>query len=153
MIPAAAALLLMLWSSDGDLAALRFDSADDATFRISISETAGAARQIRFICTVGCPTPIDRSEPFDDEPLGLFSRDQNDLVFALAAGGSAYRVHAWRVSRDGAVKVTQLSSRGRPEILSDEHGNAVIRTYIAESGVAPRRIVDWTYRRGQFVRR
>jgi dipeptidyl aminopeptidase/acylaminoacyl peptidase len=83
--------------------------------------------------------------------LGLFSRDQDDLVFSLWSGGSSYRVRVWQVSDAGVRKVAELPSRGRPDFLTDDAGRSAIRTYEADSGVEPFKPTLWSFVKGRFV--
>jgi len=91
-------------------------------------------------------------EPIGDHPLGLFSRDQDQLVFYLSSSGSAYQVRVWQIADSGVRRVASLGSRGRPDFLSDAQGRAVIDTYEGDSGVGPWSHVRWTYRDGAFQR-
>jgi hypothetical protein len=96
--------------------------------------------------------PRPYSETVGDTPLGLFSRDQDDLILSLWAGGSAYHVRVWSIADGQVRKIAELSSRGRPEFLNAPDGGTMIRTFEAESDVAALQEVNWTFTAERFVR-
>ena len=133
------------------VAALRVDG-DVSTFVVQVTGGLPDGYQIAIDCTEKCARPVHCRETTSDTPLGLFSRDQNDLVFSTWSGGSAYRVMVWSVARDTVRKVVELSSRGTPNFLSDPHGRPTIETYEGESVAARLSRVRWTFVKGHFVR-
>ncbi|WP_267389734.1 hypothetical protein [Sphingomonas sp. GC_Shp_3] len=144
------ALPLLLASTVSPVASLRVDG-ERSTFSVVVEERASTGYNIRIACVSTCAQPIDFSEPIGDVPMGLFSRNQDDLVFSLWSGGSAYRVRVWQVSDAGVRKVAELSSRGRPDFLTDSTGRSAIRTYEADSGVEPFKPVLRSFIKGRFV--
>jgi hypothetical protein len=129
---------------------LRVDG-ERSTFSVVVEANANTGYNIRIRCVSACAQPIDFRESIADVPMGLFTRDQDDLVFSLWSGGSAYRVRVWQVSDSGVRKVAELSSRGRPDFLTDNAGRPAIRTYEADSGVDPFKPVLRSFIRGRFV--
>ncbi len=97
-----------------------------------------------------CARPIEFSEPVGDVPMGLFTRGKDNLVFSLWSGGSAYRVRVYQVSDTGVRKVAELSSRGLPDVLTDNAGRPAIRTYEADSGAQALKPVLRSFIRGHF---
>jgi hypothetical protein len=126
---------------------------DDGVFSAIVEERREAGYDVEITCVSGCPRATSLRASVDDSPLGLFTRDQDDLLFSTWSAGSAYRVRVWALDRSGIVEVAELSSRGRPAFTSDRFGHATIRTFESESGVTPFRPVLWTYRKGAFIRR
>lgn len=133
------------------VAALRVGG-DASTFVVQVTGGLPDGYQIAIDCIERCARPVHYREATGDTPLGLFSRDQNDLVFSTWSGGSAYRVIVWSVAGDTVRKVVELSSRGTPNFLSDTYGRSIIETYEGESVVAGLRRVRWTFTNGHFVR-
>ncbi|WP_170318441.1 hypothetical protein [Sphingomonas sp. PAMC 26621] len=111
-----------------------------------------AGYQIAIDCTKKCAKPVHYQEATSDAPLGLFSRDQNDLIFSTWSGGSAYRVRVWSVAGNTVRKVVELSSRGTPDFLSDSHGRPMIETYEGDSVAVRLSRVRWIFVNGHFVR-
>ena len=144
------ALPALLASTVPPVASLRING-ERSTFSVVVEDSASTGYDIRIKCVSACAEPIDFSEPIGDVPMGLFSRDQDDLVFSLWSGGSAYRVRVWQVSDAGVRKVAELSSRGRPDFLTDGAGRSAIRTYEADSGVEPFKSVVRSFIGGRFV--
>jgi hypothetical protein len=118
---------------------------------VVVEENARTGYDLRIRCVSACGQPVDVHEPVDDVLMGLFTRDQDELVFSWWSGGSAYRVRVWQVSDWGVRKVAELSSRGRPDFLTDEMGRPAIRTYEADRGVNPLKSVLRSFIRGRFV--
>ena len=133
------------------VASLRVD-ANGATFVVAVREYRSAGYQIEVDCVAKCSRRFSYRESVSDSPLGLFTRDRDDLVFSTWSAGSAYRVRVWRVSASGIGKIAELSSRGMPDFLSGRSGRPSIRTYEGDSGTGPMHSVLWTYRDGRFVR-
>lgn len=102
-------------------AALRIDG-DESTFMVQVTGGLPDGYQITIDCTEKCTRPVHYREATGDTPLGLFSRDQNDLAFSTWSGGSAYRVKVWSVAGGAVRKVLELSSRSTPNFLSDAYG-------------------------------
>lgn len=125
---------------------------DDGVFTAVVEERREAGYDVEITCVSGCPRAISLRESVDDSPLGLFTRDQDSLLFSTWSAGSAYRVRVWALDRSRIVEVAELSSRERPAFASDRLGRATIRTFESESGVTPFRPVLWTYRKGAFIR-
>jgi len=144
------ALPALLPNAGSPVASLRVDG-ERSTFSVTVEERASVGYDVRIECVSTCAQPIAFSETVGDAPMGLFSRDQDDLVFSVWSGGSAYRVRVWQVSDAGVRKVAELSSRGRPDFLTDGAGRSAIRTYEAESGVEPLKPVLRSFIRGRFV--
>ncbi|EIZ78842.1 hypothetical protein WSK_2385 [Novosphingobium sp. Rr 2-17] len=132
-------------------ATLRVDG-DQSTFMVEVTGGLAAGYQIAIDCTEKCARPVHYREATGDAPLGLFSRDQNGLVFSTWSGGSAYRVRVWSVAGDTVRKVAEMSSRGRPDFLSDSHGWPMIQTYERIGSAAGLRRVRWTFVGGHFMR-
>jgi len=122
-----------------------------STFSVVVEHSASTGYDIRIKCVSACAQPIDFSEPINDVPMGLFSRDQDDLVFSLCSGGSAYRVRVWQLNDAGVRKVAELSSRGRPDFLTDGAGRSAIRTYEADSGAKSSKPVLRSFIGGRFM--
>jgi hypothetical protein len=122
-----------------------------STFSVVVEDHATVGYDIRIRCVSACDHPVDFHEPIDDVPMGLFTRDQDDLLFSLWGGGSAYRVRVWKVGDSGVRKVVELSSRGRPDFLTDDMGRSAIRTYEGSSGAGPLKPVLRSFIRGHFV--
>lgn len=133
------------------VAALRIDG-NASTFVVQVTGGRPDRYQIAIDCTEKCASPVHYRETTSDTPLGLFSRDQNDLLFSTWSAGSAYRVKVWSVAGDTVRKVAELSSRGTPNFLSDALGRPTIETYEGESGSAQLRRVRWTFVNGHFAR-
>jgi hypothetical protein len=133
------------------VAALRVDG-DRSSFMVKVTGSAPNEYRVSIDCSERCAKPIHYAETTSDTPLGIFSRDQDGLVFSTWSGGSVYRVLVWSVTDDGVRKVTELSSRGRPDFLSNADGEAVIQTYEADTGTAPLHHVRWTFHQGRFAR-
>jgi hypothetical protein len=148
-------LAVSLLSSDAaatsTVATLRVDG-DASTFVVQVTGGLPNGYQIAIDCTEKCVRQVHYRETTSDTPLGLFSRDQNGLVFSTWSGGSAYRVMVWSVASDTVRKVGELSSRGTPNFLSDANGRPTIETFEGASVAARLRRVRWTFIKGHFVR-
>lgn len=140
----------LMASTAQPMASLRVEG-ERSTFSVVVEKSAQTGYEIRIRCVAACDLPIDFHEPIDDVPMGLFTRDQDELVFSLWSGGSAYRVRIWQVGDRAVRKVAELSSRGRPDFLTDEAGRAAIRTYEADGSVDPMKPVLRSFVRGRFV--
>lgn len=105
-------------------------------------------------CLRGCLPATRYVENVPDSPISLFRLwDGDDLLLSVWAGGSTYRVRAWKVGASGIVPVLEASSRSRPDFLSAADGAPTVRTHEADSGIGPRSPVLWEYRDGAFHRR
>ncbi len=133
------------------VAALRVE-ADASTFMVQVTGGHPGGYQIAIDCTENCARTVHYRETTGDAPDGLFFRDQNGLVFSTWSGGSAYRVIVWSVAGHSVQKVIELSSRGRPNFLSDADGRPAIDIYEGESGVALLHRERWTFIKGHFIR-
>lgn len=122
-----------------------------STFSVVVEENTETGYDIRIRCVSACDHPIDFIEPIDDVPMGLITRDQGELVYSLWSGGSTYRVRVWKVSDRGVRKVAELSSRGRPDFLTDETGRPAIRTYESDRGIGPLKPVLRSFIHDRFV--
>ncbi|MFG6284420.1 hypothetical protein [Sphingomonas sp. S6] len=122
-----------------------------STFSVVVEDSAAVGYDIRIECVAACDHPVDFHERIDDVPMGLFTRDQDELLFSLWGGGSTYRVRVWKVGDSGIRKVVELSSRGRPDFLTDDKGRSAIRTYEGGSGTGPLKPVLRSFIRGHFV--
>lgn len=131
------------------VASLRFDGGN-ATFAVAVQVAHPAGYQVEIDCVSGCSSAVSYREPVGDSPLGVFTRDQDDLIFSTWTSGSAYRVRVWRASNTGIRKVAELSSRGRPDVQSDGFGRSTIRTFERESSTGPLHPILWTYQGGAF---
>jgi len=112
-------------------------------------------RGYRFVvdCVRGCIPAMRYTQGVEDYPISLFRTwDGDDLVYSVWAGGSAYRVRVWRVTRTGVTQVLEASSRGRPDFMSSGDGSPEVRTYEADSGVDTPKPVTWEYRGQTFSR-
>lgn len=138
-------------SAEAPAASLRVNG-DRATFMVTVTDDRAVGYRIAIDCIARCPRAIQYHETSGDSPLGLFSRDQDDLIFSVWSAGSVYRVLVWSVAQDHVRKVGELSSRGRPDFLSNPEGNAMIRTYEADGGNTPPVAVSWTVVNGHFLR-
>ena len=125
---------------------------EHGTFLVDVQYDEAVGYPVRFRCFAECSRPMTFAEPIADHPLGLFSRDQDELVFYLSSSGSAYQVHTWQITETGIKRVVSLSSRRRPDFLSDAEGHAVIDTYEGDSAVGTLSRIRWTYRDGAFRR-
>jgi hypothetical protein len=123
---------------------------DHGTYRVTVG-SFDEGYPVRFSCVEDCPGPVEFVEHLGDHPLGLFSRDQDELIFYLSGTGVGYRVWIWQVSDAGIKRIGELGSRGRPDFLSDAKGHAVVQTYEANSGVELWQPVRWTFDGGKFV--
>lgn len=133
-------------------ASLRFTDDDLVQFRAEIQDGPEGYRAV-IDCLNHCPVSIRYLQDIGDTPLGLFRRwDGDDLVYSIWAGGSAYRVRVWAVTSHGVSQVLDVASRGRPDFLSARDGESLVRTYEADGGAQPERIVTWRYRSGRFSR-
>jgi hypothetical protein len=104
-------------------------------------------------CVRGCIPRTRYVQDVSDSPISLFRLwDGDDLLFSVWAGGSAYRVRVWKVSRGAVVELLEASSRGRPDISSAVDGAPTVRTYEADGGTQPTNAVTWEYRDGAFTR-
>lgn len=121
-----------------------------STFSVLVEEGAGTGYHIRIKCVSECARPIEFSEPVGDVPMGLFTRDKDNLVFSLWSGGSVYRVRVYQVNDTGVRNVAELSSRGLPDVSTDNAGRPAIRTYEADSGAQALRPVLRSFIRGHF---
>lgn len=147
----AVSLLSFDATAPSPVAALRVDG-DASTFVVQVTGGLPNGYQIAIDCTEKCARPVHYRETTSDTPLGLFSRDQNNLVFSTWSGGSAYRVMVWSVAGDTVRKVAELSSRGTPNFLSDANGRPTIETFEGASVDTRLRRVRWTFIKGRFVR-
>lgn len=77
----ALSLLSVDAAAPSPVAALRIDG-DASTFVVRVTGGLPDGYQIAIDCTEKCARPIHYRETTSDTPLGLFSRDQNDLVFS-----------------------------------------------------------------------
>lgn len=132
-------------------ASLRVE-ANRGTFIAAVRVDRSAGYQVEIDCVAGCSSPVSYRDPVGDSPLGLFTRDREDLIFSTWSSGSAYRVRVWHVSDTGIHKVAELSSRGRPDFQSDRFGRSTIRTFEGGSSAGPLHPILWTYRSGSFGR-
>lgn len=132
------------------IASLRVDS-EPSSFEVTVSPEPSSGYEIHFRCVATCTAAPAYREPVRDTPLGLFVRDDG-LLYSLWSSGSGYRVRVWQIAGRSIGKVAELSSRGRPDFLSDKSGASAIRTYEGDSGVRRWRPVLWTFRGGRFVR-
>lgn len=130
-------------------ASLRVDGVN-ATFAVAVQVAHPAGYQVEIDCVSGCSSAVSYREPVGDSPLGLFTRDQDDLIFSTWTSGSGYRVRVWRASNAGIRKVAELSSRGRPDFQSDRFGRSTIRTFEREGSTGPFYPILWTYQGGSF---
>ena len=133
------------------VAALRVDG-DASTFVVQVTGPVPDGYQIAIDCAEKCTKPVHYRETTGDTPLGLFSRDQNNLIFSTWSAGSGYRVLVWSVAGQAVRKVVELSSRGTPNFLSDARGRPTIEIYEGASIDARLRRVRWTFISGHFVR-
>jgi hypothetical protein len=133
------------------VAALRVDG-DRSSFMMRVTEDARVGYRIAIDCVERCTRAIHYRAATSDTPMGMFIRDQDDLVFSLWSGGSAYRVIVWSVSDRNVRKVIELSSRGEPDFMTGLDGSPMIQTYEADSAALPLRRVRWIFRHGRFVR-
>jgi|EndMetStandDraft_2_1072991.scaffolds.fasta_scaffold49395_1 hypothetical protein len=102
-------------------------------------------------CVRGCRPQVSYVQSIQDSPISLFRLwDGDDLVYSVWAGGSAYRVRVWRLSRAGMTQLLEVTSRARPDFLTGSDGTAEIRTYEAEGGTQPTHPVVWRYRDGKY---
>jgi hypothetical protein len=124
----AVSLLSIDATAPSPVAALRVDG-EASTFVVQVTGELSGDYQIAIDCTERCTRPVHYRETTSDTPLGLFSRDQNNLVFSTWSGGSAYRVMVWAIAGDNVRKVVELSSRGTPNFWSDAQGRPTIETY------------------------
>jgi hypothetical protein len=147
----ALSLLFSGVAATSSVATLRVDG-DKSTFMVKVTEDASVGFRITIDCTERCATAVHYSEATGDTPLGLFSRDQNDLIFSTWSGGSAYRVLVWSVANGTVRKVAELSSRGRPDFVTGSDGAPVIQTYEADGRATTLRRVRWTFAHDHFVR-
>ncbi|RYG98662.1 MAG: hypothetical protein EON58_06450 [Alphaproteobacteria bacterium] len=147
----AISLLCSAPPADLPVASLRV-SGGQSSFIVKVDEAADSGYQISIDCIEGCEKAIHYRDTSGDTPLGLFSRDADGLVFSVWSGGSAYRVLVWALSDDGVRKVSELSSRARPDFMSSSDGNPMIQTYEGNSDTAPLRRVRWTFVDGHFLR-
>lgn len=140
----------LLASTSPPVASLRVHG-ESSAFSVVVEANAKVGYDIRIRCVSACDHLTNFHESIGDVPMGLFTRNQDELVFSLWSGGSAYRVLVWKVSDSGVRKVAELSSRGRPDFLTDNMGRPAIRTYEADSGVEPFKPVLRSFVRGRFV--
>ena len=150
-----AALLVLLSAASPitaatPVASLRVDG-DRASFMIRAVVDAHAGYRVTIDCARHCRKPVHYAETTGDAPLGLFSRDQDNLLFSIWSAGSVYRVPVWSVSDDGLRRIAEIASRGRPDFLSDGDGFAVVRAYEGDGGASPLHARDWTFSDGRFV--
>ena len=124
---------------------------DQASFMVKVVTDAHAGYRVTIDCARHCRKPVHYAETTGDAPLGLFSRDQDNLLFSIWSAGSVYRVLVWSVSDGGVRRIAEIASRGRPDFLSDSDGSAVIRTYEGGGGASPLHAKDWTFSDGRFV--
>lgn len=125
---------------------------DQAQFLAKIADGPKGYRLI-VDCVRGCIPRTRYVQDVPDAPISLFRLwDGDDLLFSVWAGGSAYRVRAWQVSRGKITQLLEASSRGRPDFLSAPDGTPVVRTYEADSGDQAPAPVAWAFRNGTFTR-
>jgi len=126
--------------------------ADQAQFLAKIED---GPKGYRFVvdCVRGCIPRTRYVQDVSDAPISLFRLwDGDDLLFSVWAGGSAYRVRAWQVSRGKVIQLLEASSRRRPDLVSAPDGAPAVRIYEADSGVQVPAPVTWAYRKGAFTR-
>jgi hypothetical protein len=133
------------------VALLRVD-ADAATYIAKVESDPAVGYKLSIDCVDKCAHPVSYRENVSELPMGLFVRDQSSLLFSLWSGGSTYRVRVWEVTDAGVHRIIELSSRERPEFLSDRQGRTVIHTFEGESGVGTHTLTSWIYINGRFVR-
>lgn len=152
MLPAFLAISLLSSSppAASPVAALRVEG-DKTSFMVKVTEDISVGYQITIDCTEHCTRVIHYRETTSDTPLGIFSRDQNGLIFSTWSGGSTYRVVVWSVSDNDVQRVTELSSRARPDFMSGPDGTPVIQTYEADTAAAPLHRIRWIFANGRFV--
>lgn len=127
-------------------------NADQANLLVQIQD---GPRGYRFIveCVRGCIPPTQYTQMIGDAPISLFRTwDGDDLVYSVWAGGSAYRVRVWRVTRARVTQVLEASSRARPDFMTSTDGSPEVRTYEADGGVDIPSPVVWEYHGGTFSR-
>jgi hypothetical protein len=144
LLPAASAM------TAAPVASLRVNG-DQASFMVRVVTDAQAGYRVTIDCARHCRKPVHYAETTGDAPLGLFSRDQDNLLFSIWSAGSVYRVLVWSVSDGGVRRIAEIASRGRPDFLSDSDGSAVVRTYEGDGGASPLHAKDWTFSDGRFV--
>lgn len=123
-------------------ATLRVDGGR-STFMVVVAAEASVGYQITIDCIERCARPVHYEETTGDTPLGLFSRDQNDLIFSIWSGGSSYRVLVWSLAGNTVRKIAELSSRGRPDFMTVPDGAPVVQTYEGDSGTTALHRVRW----------
>jgi hypothetical protein len=126
--------------------------ADDAQLLAKIEDGPKGYRLV-VDCVRGCIPRTRYVQDISDSPISLFRLgDGDDLLFSIWAGGSAYRVRVWKLSRGGVVQLLKASSRGRPDFVSTDDGAPAVRTYEADSGLQDPHPMTWEYRNGNFTR-
>lgn len=124
---------------------------DKGSYRIEAAPFQGG-HTLRFLCLEGCPVPVDVSAGHPDSPLGMLSRDNDDLFFLFSSSGSAYWVRVWHLTENGAERVGEIVSRTPPDFAKDDSGHTVIRSYEGDPPEGLLRPMDWKYVDGRYVR-
>jgi len=124
---------------------------DKVSYRIEAAPFS-SGHELRFVCLEGCPVPVDVIENHPDSPLGMLSRDKDDLFFLFSASGSAYWVRVWHLTENGAERVGEIVSRTPPGFTQDDSGHTIIRSYEGDPPEGAFRPVDWKYVNGRYVR-
>lgn len=138
-------------TSDESARATVWLDADQAQFLAKIEDGPKGYRLV-VDCVRGCIPRTRYVQDVSDTPISLFRLwDGDDLLYSVWAGGSAYRVRAWQVTRGKVIQLLKASSRGRPDFVSAPDGAPVVRTYEADSGVQVPATVAWVYRNGAFT--
>lgn len=124
---------------------------------VAVRDDADEKRVLTIDCVAGCPRAVHFVEAYDDVPLGLVQPfDREPIVVAVGAGGSAYRVRAYRVTAAGVTRVLDASTLAAPTIGVSADGMIEVRTTERRDDRATKaeaRVVTWTWRRGRFDRR
>jgi len=151
----AIALALVLFSIPAraqTVASLRVNS-DTSTYLAKVETDPSVGYRLVIECVEACSNSTTYREDVGDVPMGLFVRDQDDLLFSLWGGGSVYRVRVWKITDAGISRIIEISSRDRPQFLDDPRGHPIIHTFEAQSGSGPRSLIRWNYDGKRFVRR
>ena len=133
------AILLAVPTQTVPLAMLALDGGDGRLFSIAIvdrgSSDSSNERTINIACSSGCAAEETLSQPFDDEPLGIFRlSDQNNIVYVTAAGGSSYKIKAYYLGKSKITEVLDTYSLGAPSIItSDGKEQVFVRHYVSEN--------------------
>ena len=139
-------------NSSGVWASLRMSDPTLSEYRIQILDGPTGYRLVAD-CLCGCSPAHRYAQDIADTPISLFRlSDNDDLVYSIWAGGSAYRVRVWKVGPDIVAQVLEASTRERPDFLTDSSGAVVVRTFEADAAVTPSRAVRWIYDGKAFSR-